>query len=504
VLASLSIPDCRDFLAFLSGQGPGSTSLVSIEIVFEYIMHISKTQYSDARKKRYIAATIKLLDFLAGRGDIPHCYSKVFLRGDASRLLFSLKIDETGTAFQPSKQLEPFLSEILSIYDGHLYNAATKKKFIIEITNYFLFIEINHIEHSTDSVKSWLDNLPKNTLYGRRRQNITLFTDYLIIGSASMKSCYTWQPLKIDCLPDWSRNIILGFVAERQREGLSQSTLKTCRMAACRFFIFLDSKGIQKPQEISPGLVKEFHNTDKHSTPGSKNAYGIKIRQLPSCMAELKLIPQNLYLSISTKCAPTRSIINIMSCEMELAVYDYRDNAKTPFELRNAAIVMLGLRMGMRASDIANLKISDFDWKEMTLSFIQKKTSRAITLPVPVDAGNSVYKYIMEGRPESGIGGGGYVFIMHHAPFGGMKTIEPCRYALKKILSAYKIELPPGQGFHITRKTFATNLLKSQNTIDDISNALGHAAPETVEPYLLRDEGQMRLCPLPFESVGAV
>ena len=367
-----------------------------------------------------------------------------------------------------------------------------------------MFIEVNHLEFSPESVELWLEHSPKNTLWGRRRHTLALFADYLATGNANKESCYTWQPLQIDSLPAWSRKIILDFVAERQREGLARNTLNLCRLAGCRFFGFLDSKRVCDPREITPELVKEFHNTDKHSTPMGKNTYGIKIRQLLSYMADQKLVPQNLFLAISTKCAPCLNIVSVMSPEMESAVYQYRVDATTSLELRNAAMVILGLRMGIRASDIVNLKIADFDWKKLTVSFVQKKTCKAVTLPVPIDVGNSVYKYIVEGRPQSGVNGDGYVFIRHRAPFGGMKTTQACRYALKEIMSAHGLELPSGQGFHITRKTFATRLLTSRNSMDDISNALNHALPKTAEAYLSRDEGGMRLCPLAFESVGAV
>lgn len=53
----------------------------------------------------------------------------------------------------------------------------------------------------------------------------------------------------------------------------------------------------------------------------------------------------------------------------------------------------------------------------------------------------------------------------------------------------------------MTRKTFATRLLRADNRLDDISNALGHASRETAEVYLERDEGKMRMCPLEFGGV---
>ncbi len=322
-------------------------------------------------------------------------------------------------------------------------------------------------------------------------------------GSSNRVGLYTWQPLQIDRLPDWSRNIILGFIEERRREGVSPKTLTMCRSGGYRLFSFLEGKGIDRPDKITPELIKEFHNTDRHSTPESKNAYSIKVRQLLSYMADLNLAPKNLYLSVSTQCAPRRSIVNVMSGEMVSAVYDYRTKASEPLELRDAAIVMLGLRMGLRASDIVNLKVDDFDWSKKTLSIVQQKTRKAITLPVPVDAGNSVYKYVMGGRPRSGVGGAGYVFVCHLAPFGNV-TRQVCRDALKRIMSEYGLELLSGEGFHITRRTFATSLLAAKVTLDGVSNALGHERPETSEVYLARDEENMRLCPLPFESVGVV
>ena len=77
----------------------------------------------------------------------------------------------------------------------------------------------------------------------------------------------------------------------------------------------------------------------------------------------------------------------------------------------------------------------------------------------------------------------------------------PRAAAIKRILAEYGFELSAGQGFHMTRKTFATRMLRADNKLDDISNALGHARQETAEVYLERDEDKMRLCPLEFGGV---
>lgn len=218
-------------------------------------------------------------------------------------------------------------------------------------------------------------------------------------------------------------------------------------------------------------------------------------------MADQGLVSPDLAFAIPAGCAPRRNIVDVLSEEMVEKIYDYRERASDPIELRDAAIVMLGLRMGIRGVDILNLRINDFDWNSKTVSFVQQKTGKAITLPVPTDVGNSVYKYILNGRPLSADAGNGYIFIRHQAPYIPLKVTSACRNALKRILSAYGFELSPGQGFHMTRKTFATRLLRGDNRLDDISNALGHASQETAEVYLERDGERMRLCPLDFGGV---
>ena len=494
----------KEFLLFLAEQGIKTSSEITLLPIIKYspkFQGMSRSQRGQV--SAHLAGVVNLLTYLAECGDIPYCYSKALYQ-DTALSLSLFHLEKAGAAFHPSKQIEPIAQEFLASLDDMRYSKSSKQLYRNDLTNFCLFLELNHLEYSRNSISLWAGLLTPGILNERKRHTLFHFDEFMKTGSSVKTAAYTWKPYKIDSLPDWSRNIILSFIADRQREGFTKSTLAMCRCAGYRFFKFLDYRGIHNPNEISPALVKEFHNTEKHSTPESKNAYGIKVRQLLSYMADQNLVPTNLFLAISTQCAPRQNIVGIMSDEMVSAVYRYRAKATAPLELRNSAIVMLGLRMGIRASDIVNLKIGDFNWQKRTLSFIQKKTRKAITLHVPTDAGNSVYRYIMEGRPQSGTKGEGYVFIRHFAPFDGMTSAQPCRSALKDVLSEYGLMLPGGQGFHITRRTFATNLLVSKNSIDDISNALGHAMHETAEVYLARDEEGMLLCPLPFESVVSV
>lgn len=191
-----------------------------------------------------------------------------------------------------------------------------------------------------------------------------------------------------------------------------------------------------------------------------KNAYAVKIRGFLRFLAGKGLVPETLELAVSTEMAPHTSIVNTLSDNQIDAIYTFRQNVDRPIKLRNAAIIMLGLKMGLRASDITNLKLTDISWKESSISFIQQKTGVYLKLPLPVDVGNSLYRYLCEGRPQCN---SPHVFVHHRAPY--------CRFGrstfgriLKAAVDAQG-ESKAIHGFHVTRKTFASKLLATGNPV---------------------------------------
>ena len=64
-----------------------------------------------------------------------------------------------------------------------------------------------------------------------------------------------------------------------------------------------------------------------------------------------------------------------------------------PQGLRDRAIILLLLRLGLRAGDIANMRSGDIDWQDGTL-LVRGKGRRDVRLPLPQDAGDAVLDYI--------------------------------------------------------------------------------------------------------------
>ena len=165
--------------------------------------------------------------------------------------------------------------------------------------------------------------------------------------------------------------------------------------------------------------------------------------------------------------------------------------------LRKKALLLLGLKMGLRASDVANLSFEDVNWASASIKFIQKKTSVEVNLPMPTEVGNALFRYIMEERGQKS---SSKVFLSEKAPKKPVGRAA-CSAALRTALPDRKVE---GSGFHVTRKTYATRLLKNGVGADMVAGALGQCGTASIHRYLSLDTDRMRMCPLSLSecSVG--
>ena len=79
---------------------------------------------------------------------------------------------------------------------------------------------------------------------------------------------------------------------------------------------------------------------------------------------------------------------------------------------RDYAILLLLARLGLRASEIAFLKLEDIDWDTGCLNVRGKGGSR-VGLPLPVEVGEAIATYLQTGRPAST---SRFVFLAREGP----------------------------------------------------------------------------------------
>jgi integrase len=168
---------------------------------------------------------------------------------------------------------------------------------------------------------------------------------------------------------------------------------------------------------------------------------------------------------------------------------------------RDYAMILLTARLGLRISDLRQLDLGDLDWRAKTLTVIQRKTGRPLSLPLLGDVGWAVIDYVRHGRPETGCA---KVFIKHRHPFGAFGGSSSVATRLSRYAARAGIGFPAGDtcGMHSLRGALAVAMIGSGTPVPVVSAVLGHASTDTTQAYYLRfDTERLRRCALDVEDV---
>lgn len=165
-----------------------------------------------------------------------------------------------------------------------------------------------------------------------------------------------------------------------------------------------------------------------------------------------------------------------------------------PLGSRDRAIMLLLLRLGLRAGDIASMRPADIDWKEATL-LVRGKGRRDARLPLPQDAGDAVLEYLEHQRPHVTID---RVFLCAKAPFRALRSGGAVSDIVRGALRAAGIENPPTRGANLIRHTTATTMLRAGATLDEIGTILRHKSPDTTAHYAKVDVATLRQITQPW------
>lgn len=200
----------------------------------------------------------------------------------------------------------------------------------------------------------------------------------VVTGNRDVKS-------SIDLLAPWCNEPLRKFLILKEKEGMKASTLTMYKSSIFRFITFIINHEIEDFNDITPILIRNFNAKDIHSTIEGKSAHNSRIRNFLIYLTDTKVINKPfLYNALSSVTAPKTKIISVLNADDIAAINSFHINHNTPIELRDTAIFILGLNLGLRASDIVSLKFSDIDWSKRIISIIQQKTQKNITLPFPV------------------------------------------------------------------------------------------------------------------------
>jgi site-specific recombinase XerD len=164
--------------------------------------------------------------------------------------------------------------------------------------------------------------------------------------------------------------------------------------------------------------------------------------------------------------------------------------------MRDRAILLLLARLGLRAGDVASLRLPDISWPQATIR-VSGKGQREALLPLPQDVGDAILTYLEIGRPhvESD-----YIFLRCCAPFrpfahGGPVSLIVRRAFLKSGIKS------PSLGSHVLRHSVASEMLRQGTPLYGIATVLRHRSIETTTIYAKVDLDLLRGVAQPWPEV---
>ena len=153
-----------------------------------------------------------------------------------------------------------------------------------------------------------------------------------------------------------------------------------------------------------------------------------------------------------------------------------------PGRLRDRAIVLMLVRLGLRAGDVAQLRLTDIDWNRGTLQVIGKGRYQ-VRLPLPQDVGDAVLRYL-ERRPANI--DTDHVFVRSIAPCRPFASGDGVSSVVKHALKRAHIEAP-AKGAHLLRHTAATEMLRNGVPLDQAGLVLRHRSIDMTAYYAKAD-----------------
>ncbi len=154
---------------------------------------------------------------------------------------------------------------------------------------------------------------------------------------------------------------------------------------------------------------------------------------------------------------------------------------------RDYTILLLLIRLGLRAGEIVAMTLDDINWEAGELT-IRGKGPRIDRLPIPQDVGESLVTYLQHGRP---VCSERRVFIRARAPLQGFSSSVAVCNIIERALLRAKLQ-SPSKGAHLLRHTLATNMLRNGASLTEIGEIMRHASICTTEIYAKVDIASLR------------
>lgn len=297
-----------------------------------------------------------------------------------------------------------------------------------------------------------------------------------------------------DC-PTSYRAILSRYETLMKNDQKSYGTIRTRSGRMKVFFVFLAGRECVVLQNITPELFTDYVSSlnDRYSSQGKASLlYTIRNFFSYDEFSEMLTFDPLPFLSgiHSRKHERLPSFYTAEEVKRILNAV----NRSTPWGKTAYLMMILACVYGLRSSDIKALRFDDINWESRTITIIQFKTHKSVSLPITDEILFALLDYIKNARPRVD---NPNVFIRLRKPYIPYSMND---HFGDKILPYFEIAgvdtKGKHHGLHSLRHSLATNLLKTGTPANEIAVILGHTSAASTKAYVWSDIEHLRIAAL--------
>jgi site-specific recombinase XerD len=158
-------------------------------------------------------------------------------------------------------------------------------------------------------------------------------------------------------------------------------------------------------------------------------------------------------------------------------------DANTPTGKRNRGIILCFTEIALRCIEVAGLALDDFNWHEGSVVIKNTKNHIDRKLPISEKLGQALAGYIKTARPQTA---SRVLFVRFKHTCGEPMGCSQIRGVVRRIYEKTGTEIG-STGTHILRRTAATKIYNSGNSLKMTADILGHESLDSTVRYAKAD-----------------
>lgn len=329
-------------------------------------------------------------------------------------------------------------------------------------------------------------------LYGKRnsRMKRSIFILDTFLNNGSILYSKNQEPRTIwHESPLWHKAEV--FLEHLKNIGRKDTTINNYASHIHGFIEHLHKRGIVKFEDVKDDVVLEFIEGQR-----AKKHYINSIRVFALFLYYQGLIEHDFGFCLKRDGFISGEKLPSVYTKEEILTIEKSICQASSVGKRDYAMVLLMSRLGMRTSDVCQLKFSNLDWENNKIRFVQYKTGNPLELPLLKDVGEAIINYLKYGRPQSELP---FIFLTANSPY---RQISKYSGNVQKIISDSQVNIGTRKhGTHSLRHSLASQMLANGVPLPIISASLGHNNTQTTMDYLRIDTRQLIKCELDVPCV---